>query len=148
MSFSWTTLALLALVAALGALVGRAFPQEDDRPKLGEAELQAFEMADLLKRRAEKGGPWLPFLKVPTLSCGVYVLEKGGRDGQSAHGEDEVYHVLEGRATLAVGEGDAVEQVPVKPGSVVFVKRGIDHRFHTIEEDLKVLVFFASHAPE
>jgi len=146
MSFSWSTLALLVVVAVVGALVGRAFPAEDAPKKLGEAELQSFDMAALLKERAEKGGPWHSFLEVPTLSCGVYVLEKGGRDGQSAHGQDEVYYVLEGKATLAVGEGDAIEEVTVGPGSVVFVKRGIDHRFHDIEQTLKVLVFFAANA--
>lgn len=139
MSFTWSMIALLAVAAACGALVGRAFPDEAPE-RLTEAELQAFEMSALLAAREAGGGPWHEFLRVPTLSCGVYVLPKGARDGQSAHGEDEVYHVLAGRATLTVGP----EEVPVEPGSIVFVKRGIDHRFHDIEEELRVLVFFAS----
>ena len=31
----------------------------------------------------------------------------------------------------------------VTPGSVVFVGAGAEHRFHSIEEDLEVLVVFA-----
>ena len=32
----------------------------------------------------------------------------------------------------------------VGPGSVLFVKAHVEHRFHTIEEDLDILVFFSS----
>jgi quercetin dioxygenase-like cupin family protein len=32
----------------------------------------------------------------------------------------------------------------VSPGSVLFVRAGIDHRFHSITEDLEILVFFSS----
>jgi quercetin dioxygenase-like cupin family protein len=31
----------------------------------------------------------------------------------------------------------------VEAGTVVFVEAGVDHRFYDIEEDLRVLVFFA-----
>ncbi len=139
MTFPSSLVLLLAVAAAAGALVGRAFPG-DGPDRLTEAELRSYALDDLLRERAEAGGPWLEFLRTPTLSCGVYVLPKGGKDGQSAHARDEVYHVLAGRATLTVGP----EEVPVAPGSVVFVRRGIDHRFHSIEEELRVLVFFAA----
>lgn len=139
MSFPSSLVLLLAVAAAAGALVGRAF-SGDEPERLTEAELRSFSIDELLRERAGKGGPWHEFLRTPTLSCGVYVLPKGGKDGQSAHARDEVYHVLSGRATLTVGP----EEVPVAPGSIVFVKRGIDHRFHSIEEELEVLVFFAA----
>jgi quercetin dioxygenase-like cupin family protein len=29
------------------------------------------------------------------------------------------------------------------PGSIVFVEKGVSHRFHDIEEELRVLVLFA-----
>jgi hypothetical protein len=32
---------------------------------------------------------------------------------------------------------------PVQPGSLVFVATGVEDRFHSIEEDLRVLVFWA-----
>jgi mannose-6-phosphate isomerase-like protein (cupin superfamily) len=37
----------------------------------------------------------------------------------------------------------ADEDGPVRAGSVVYVAAGVDHRFHSIEEDLEVLVFWA-----
>jgi quercetin dioxygenase-like cupin family protein len=44
---------------------------------------------------------------------------------------------------LKVGAADQ----PVQPGSLVFVKAGIEHRFHSIKEPLNVLVFFSSAKP-
>jgi mannose-6-phosphate isomerase-like protein (cupin superfamily) len=37
----------------------------------------------------------------------------------------------------------ADEDRPVGPGSVVYVAATVPHRFHTIEEDLEILVVFA-----
>ncbi|MEZ4674485.1 MAG: hypothetical protein R2932_09595 [Caldilineaceae bacterium] len=31
----------------------------------------------------------------------------------------------------------------VQSGSIVYVAKGVDHRFHSIEEALQILVFFA-----
>ena len=67
-------------------------------------------------------------------------LSAGATDGQSPHREDEVYYILKGRATLVV-DGD---EHPVKAGTTVYVRRAVEHRFHEIEEDLTVLVFFAT----
>ena len=78
-------------------------------------------------------------LRVPALSAGLYVLPAGGADLQQPHTEDELYYVVSGRGAIQVaGESRAVEA-----GSVVFVKAGDDHRFHSIAEELVILVFFA-----
>ena len=47
--------------------------------------------------------------------------------------------MLHGRATLDVGDHEHL----VHPGSVVYVPAKLPHRFHSIEEDLKLLVLFA-----
>jgi len=44
-----------------------------------------------------------------------------------------------GRAQIRVGDEDR----PVGPGTVVYVAAGVEHRFHDIGEDLRVLVIFA-----
>ncbi len=100
---------------------------------------RAFELDDLSRARRASGRRYHEFLRVPALSVGLYGLPAGGHDPQTPHAEDEVYHVVGGRATLRV----AGEDRPVGPGSVVFVAAGVDHRFHSIEEDLEVMVFFA-----
>jgi len=101
--------------------------------------LRAFEVAELLERRRRGGASWLEFLRVPALSMGVYVLAAGAEDPQTPHAEDEVYYALSGRGVLRVGGEDH----PVAPGALLFVAAEAEHRFHAIEEELTLLVFFA-----
>ena len=47
---------------------------------------------------------------------------------------------------MASGRGQirvAGEDRGVQPGSVVYVAAGVEHRFHSIEENLKVVVFWS-----
>ena len=99
--------------------------------------MEAFDLARLLSGHSEE--PYLEFLRVPSLSVGLYLLPAGAADPQEPHTEDEVYHVVGGRARIRVGAEDRA----VEAGTVVFVEAGVEHRFYAIEEDLKVLVFFA-----
>ncbi|MFO7323937.1 MAG: cupin domain-containing protein [Chloroflexota bacterium] len=101
--------------------------------------MEAFELADLIARQQASGSPYYEFLRVPALSVGLYVLPAGGVDHQQPHTEDEVYYVASGRGQIRVGDEDR----PVQAGSVIFVAAGVDHRFHSITEDLKIIVFFA-----
>lgn len=101
--------------------------------------MDAFELSSLLEAQSRSGRRYLEFLRRPALSMGVYHLPAGGVDPQSPHTEDEVYYVVSGRARLRVGS----ETRSVGPGSIVFVAANVEHRFHAIEEDLSVLVFFA-----
>ena len=108
-----------------------------------EKTWEAFEIEDLIAKRKESKRWYLPFLKRPTLRMGLYSLPKGANDRQPAHDEDEVYYIENGKAVLRIGD----DEQPVKKGSVIFVKRDIPHRFHSIEEPLDVLVFFSSAKP-
>jgi quercetin dioxygenase-like cupin family protein len=101
--------------------------------------MEAHELPDLMDRRLAAGRPYFEFVRHASLSVGLYVLAAGGVDGQRPHTEDEVYHVLDGRASITVGD----DVRGVGPGSVVFVAAGVPHRFHDIEAELRILVFFA-----
>jgi mannose-6-phosphate isomerase-like protein (cupin superfamily) len=101
--------------------------------------MQAFELTRLIDRHSKNGKLYLEFLHVPDLSMGLYHLPKGGEDPQSPHTEDEVYYVVSGAAKINV----AGEDRDVQAGSVVYVAKNAKHRFHSIKEDLTVLVFFA-----
>ena len=101
--------------------------------------MQAFELMELVAQRAASGGPWLEFLRTESLSVGIYELAAGAVDPQQPHREDEVYYVLAGRGVIDVGGAART----VAPGSLVFVGASVPHRFHSISEDLRVLVFFA-----
>ena len=101
--------------------------------------MQSYELAQLISQRADSNKLYLEFLKVPDLSMGLYVLPAGGIDPQSPHTEDEVYYVVSGTAQITVAD----ETRQVQPGSIVYVEKNVAHHFHSIEEDLTLLVFFA-----
>jgi mannose-6-phosphate isomerase-like protein (cupin superfamily) len=101
--------------------------------------MQAFELAQLIAQREASDKSYLEFLTVPDLSMGLYILPAGGVDPQLPHTEDEVYYVVTGRAKIKVADEDRA----VQAGSIVYVAKNVEHRFHSIEEDLTVLVVFA-----
>lgn len=101
--------------------------------------MQAFEIQELVNQQQASGKLYLEFLRVPGLSMGLYVLPAGGTDPQQPHSEDEVYYIVSGRGVIFVDGEDR----PVQAGSVVFVAAQVEHRFHNIEEELKIIVFFA-----
>ncbi len=101
--------------------------------------MEKFDLEALEGARMESGRLYLEFLRKDSLSVGLYVLEAGGMDPQSPHTEDEVYYVISGRGQISVGG----ESQPAENGTTVFVAAGVAHRFHSIEEELHILVFFA-----
>ena len=101
--------------------------------------MDVFEMTDLLSQRAASGQLYLEFFEAPTMSIGVYELAAGSADPQQPHTEDEVYYVVGGRGQVRIDGEDS----EISSGSVVFVGAGVEHRFHSITEDLKLLVVFA-----
>ena len=107
--------------------------------------MKAFEIPQLDPQpRDSEGHGYIDFFASDKLSVGLSIWPRGATDRQRPHAEDEVYYVISGRGTIRVADEDR----PVKPGSLVFVAAGAEHRFHSIEEDLRVLVFWAPpHAP-
>jgi mannose-6-phosphate isomerase-like protein (cupin superfamily) len=101
--------------------------------------MDAFELSQLIAERAQSNQRYLEFLRVPALSVGLYVLPADGVDGQQPHTEDEVYYVASGRGVFRCAEEDR----PVEAGSLLYVAANVEHRFHSIEQELVILVFFA-----
>jgi mannose-6-phosphate isomerase-like protein (cupin superfamily) len=66
------------------------------------------------------------------------VLPAGGIDPQKPHREDEIYYVISGKGQMTVG----TENRTVEAGTIIFVPAGVEHRFHTITEELRILVVF------
>jgi mannose-6-phosphate isomerase-like protein (cupin superfamily) len=89
--------------------------------------------------RAGAGELYREFLRVESMSAGLYVLDAGAADPQSPHVQDEIYYVVTGRARFTSG-GDDRE---VAAGDVLFVPAQEEHRFHSITERLSLLVVFA-----
>jgi mannose-6-phosphate isomerase-like protein (cupin superfamily) len=104
-----------------------------------ESKALFFTAAEVDRQRKESGKLYREFLRVPSMSAGLYVLAVGAADPQSPHREDEMYYVVRGRARFRSGDEDR----EISSGDVLFVAKNVEHRFHDITEELAVLVFFA-----
>ena len=104
---------------------------------------KAFELAEQLEKLDTSKIPYREFLRVPSLSLGVYRLPAGAKDLQAPHDEDEVYFVISGSGKVRI---DGRERT-VGRGSILFVRATAEHSFFEIEEDMTLLVFFASGGP-
>ena len=105
-----------------------------------KAEFQTAELDDAITRaRAARDTYAARIMQSELLSVGLYLLPAGGTDGQSPHNEDEVYFAVRGRATLRIG----TEDHPVQPGTLLFVPARAVHFFHSISEELVLVVFWA-----
>jgi quercetin dioxygenase-like cupin family protein len=96
-------------------------------------------LAAIEEQRIASGRPYREFLRVPSMSAGLYVLPVGAVDHQKPHREDEIYYVIRGRARYKAG----MEDKEVAAGSVIFVAAEVGHHFYDITEHLEALVFFS-----
>lgn len=96
-------------------------------------------LADLLDLHDQSGRNYLEFVRVDSMSAGLYVLPAGATDEQQPHTEDEVYVVLAGRSRFTAGD----ETRDVEPGDTIFVPANEPHRFHDITQELRLIVVFA-----
>ena len=110
---------------------------------MSDSNWKNFDLAKLVERAETQEAPYLEFLRVPQLSCGIYTLSVGGTDAQSTHDEDEVYFVLKGKGAITLGG----EPKKIGPGSNLYVPADTDHGFGEVTEDLSLLVFFGSGGP-
>ena len=101
----------------------------------------AFRLADALATLVRDGHDFAEVYRSPSGSLSLTVARwpAGSIDDQQPHAEDEVYHVVAGRARLLIDD----RSVPIEPGAVAFVAAGVEHRFVDIVEDLEVLVFWS-----
>ena len=98
-----------------------------------------YPLDELLKAHKESGKLYHEFLRVPAMSAGLYILPADSIDPQQPHTEDEMYYVISGKGKFFY-DG---EDVDVGAGLTLYVPKQIEHRFHSIEEDLMIIVFFA-----
>src|SRR5437868_722327 len=98
-----------------------------------------FQLEELVGATQSSGNRFREFLRIPAMSCGMYLLPAGGTDDQTPHIEDEIYVVVKGEAQVQIAD----QHSRVGPGSVIFVPADLEHRFHDITSDLELLVVFA-----
>lgn len=96
-------------------------------------------IAKIRESLSASGKLYEEFIRVPNLSVGLYRLAAGSEDPQEPHNEDEIYHVVAGRAHIRIGD----KRHPVQSGDVIYVEKNVEHKFFDIREDLELVVFFA-----
>jgi|TARA_B110001454_G_scaffold195253_1_gene197403 mannose-6-phosphate isomerase-like protein (cupin superfamily) len=101
--------------------------------------MDVFDLAQIVDGHSKNGELYHEFFKAKRLSAGLYVLKAGETDPQLPHTEDEIYYIVSGAGTVEI-DGEHRE---VSAGAVIYVEEHVDHRFHTITEDLSIVVIFA-----
>ncbi len=94
------------------------------------AEAQAELAADPQNRR------YRDLLVHGSMRVGLYALR--GRDPQTPHAQDEIYIVAAGNGDFLNGD----ERRRFRPGDILFVKAGVEHRFENVSEDFQTWVVF------
>jgi mannose-6-phosphate isomerase-like protein (cupin superfamily) len=107
---------------------------------MADKNWQVFDLEEIKAELKGEQVEYLEFLNVSDLNCGIYSLSAGSIDNQSPHEDDEIYLVLSGKARMKI---ESTERA-VKPGTLIYVKAKAEHRFFEIEEDLTLLVMFAT----
>lgn len=106
--------------------------------------MKNFDSVDEIRKRINGPIPYAEFLRIPPMSCGVYVLKPGDQDMQQPHNEDEIYYVVSGAARMKVAFAERPpEDRAVAAGDLIFVAARDEHGFHSIKQELVLLVIFA-----
>ena len=123
-----------AMILAICLVGGKSWMNETD-----EETKFVYQFDDLETARKESKRSYHQFLDVTSMQMGIYTLAAGAKDPQQPHAQDEIYYVEAGVAKINI----LGEDYDLKKGSIVFVPAKAQHHFHSIESDLKTLVFFS-----
>ena len=71
----------------------------------------------------------------------LFLYQPRGIDHQPVHAQDEIYVVLSGSGTFAIGDSeDTLERFPFSPGNAIFAPAGAVHRFENFTDDFETWV--------
>ena len=74
-------------------------------------------------------------------SLKMFLYEPRGIDAQPVHEQDEIYVILAGSGTFAIGVAEhSLERMPFGPGDAVFAPAGMPHRFENFTDDFSTWV--------
>lgn len=119
-------------------LANPTYTQAQDQPYF-----KIFSFEKMTDTRAHSGRPWLGFIDHANMFVGLYELKDSAVDEQKPHSLDEVYYIIDGKATMEVGD----QSFPVKEGAIVYVKAGETHRFTNLQDSVSAIVFFSKTDP-
>src|SRR2546426_988936 len=80
--------------------------------------MQTFHLPQVIADRQQQDRSYPEFLRVPSMSAGIYFLPADGTDPQRPHTQDEVYYIIKGRGSIRVGSQDRA----VKAGDFILLE--------------------------
>lgn len=99
----------------------------------------AFTLEDVGRQRVAGENVWNAFVRRPSMVFGLYMLPmQVGGDSALTHKWDEINLITAGSGKFQVGE----EVMEVRPGDIIYVRKGNPHFFHSLKADLDILIFF------
>jgi len=105
----------------------------------GDPDANAWNMGQLRTSGNDHENTWNQFLFLSTMRMGLYQLpSRVGGDEPMTHKVDEINIITKGSANFHVGN----DEIPVSPGSLVWVSAGSPHSFSDLSEDFDVLIIF------
>ena len=104
--------------------------------------MDAFEVDGLEAARSAAGQLYHEFLRRDSMSAGLYVL-RAREDGSADAARRRTSSTTSSPGTGRIRVDGA--RPPGRPGSIIFVAAGVDHRFHSITSDLTC--WWCSHRP-
>ncbi len=105
-----------------------------------EKDWLVYQLPEILSSIKPGSVAFKEFLRTPSMSCAVYHVPAGSSDMQSAHEEDELYFIVDGRGRLRIGDKEHV----VAKGTLMYVCASSDHTFFDVEQDITALAFFGT----
>lgn len=104
-----------------------------------EDKTEIFTAAQIDASRDASENVYNSFIEVSTMVAGLYMLPKSlNGDDTLNHEFDEINYVVNGTAKFKMN--DTV--IHVKPGSIMWVKRGVGHSFYDLSDDFDVFILF------
>ena len=92
-------------------------------------DLAEFSKEDLVRK---------PLIQSKGIVCDFVCFEPGQAAGLHKHPvQDEIFYVVEGKGVITFEDRD---DIPVKPGSVVFIPSGVVHGVDTTDSDRLILM--------
>lgn len=103
-----------------------------------EKSYQLVSSSTAISRPTSQGCPLKIFVRGDSITCGTFTVPPGKRLGRmSAHGSDEIYHILKG--TLKVHLPRLDDTVTVRAGDVLYMPAGMIHApYNDAEEAAEV----------
>jgi mannose-6-phosphate isomerase-like protein (cupin superfamily) len=98
-----------------------------------------YDTNEVLKKLDASGDWFYGFLSKNSMAAGILRLMPGEKDPQGSHANDELYYVIKGSGFIHIENND----LPIRPGSIIFVPARKKHHFHGNKDELQVLYVFA-----